>query len=106
MPSAAENLEEEALQSDAMVTGDEVLGKGYCNGSAWKAVRHRTCLNHPTSIIALVSIRAIRGQKIIRQALKTLCMGTSTCIACVDIHNFPNTYCTDKQRANTLLGIG
>ena len=26
MPSAAENLEEEAVQSEAMVTGDEVLG--------------------------------------------------------------------------------
>ena len=26
MPSAAENLEEEAVQSEATVTGDEVLG--------------------------------------------------------------------------------
>ena len=28
-----------AVRSVATVTGDEVLGKGYCNGSAWKAVR-------------------------------------------------------------------
>ena len=28
-----------AVRSVATVTGDEALGKGYCNGSAWKAVR-------------------------------------------------------------------
>ena len=28
-----------AVQSEAIVTGDEVLGVAYCNGSAWKAVR-------------------------------------------------------------------
>ena len=37
MPSAAENLEEEAVQSAAIVTGDEVLGIGYCYRPAWKA---------------------------------------------------------------------
>ena len=33
-----------AVQSVAMVTGDEVLGVGYCNDSAWKAVRLWQCL--------------------------------------------------------------
>ena len=32
-----------AVQSVAMVTGDEVLGVGYCNDSAWKAVRLWQC---------------------------------------------------------------
>ena len=35
MPSAAENLKEEAVQSEAIVTGDEVLGVDCCKGSAW-----------------------------------------------------------------------
>ena len=71
MPSAAEKLEEEAVQSEAMVTGYEVLGRSDCIDSAWNfraserraelvrampsaaenleevALRHRTCLNHP-----------------------------------------------------------
>ena len=28
-----------AVQSEATVTGDEVLGESECKGSAWKAVR-------------------------------------------------------------------
>ena len=84
MPSAAENLEEEAVRSEATVTGYEVPGSSNCNDSAWKAVRHRTCLNHPTSSLhwcrlvrptrspfnplqLFVFICAIRGQKNISQ---------------------------------------
>ena len=81
MPSAAENLEEEAVQSEAMVTGYEVLGRSDCIDSAWNfraserraelvrampsaaenleevAVRHRTCPKHPP-FLALVTICA------------------------------------------------
>ena len=32
-----------AVQSEAIVTGDEVLGEVYCNDSAWKAVRLWKC---------------------------------------------------------------
>ena len=39
MPSAAENLEEVALQSVAIVTGDEVLGRTMLERCAWKAVQ-------------------------------------------------------------------
>ena len=34
-----------ALQSEATVTGDEVLGRVYCDDSAWKAVRLWKCIN-------------------------------------------------------------
>ena len=44
MPNAAENLEEEALQSVAIVTGYEVPGRNCCSNSAWKAVRLWRCL--------------------------------------------------------------
>ena len=39
MPSAAENLEEVALQSVAIVTGDEVLGRTMLERCAWKALQ-------------------------------------------------------------------
>ena len=32
-----------AVRSEATITGDEVLGGIYRNGSAWKAVRLRKC---------------------------------------------------------------
>ena len=32
-----------AVRSEATVTGDEVLGSGNCNDSAWKAVRLWKC---------------------------------------------------------------
>ena len=32
-----------AVRSEATITGDEVLGGGYCNDSAWKAVRLWNC---------------------------------------------------------------
>ena len=44
MPNAAENLEEEALQSVAIVTGYEVPGRNCCCNSAWKAVRLWRCI--------------------------------------------------------------
>ena len=43
MPSAAENLKEEAVRSEAMVTGYAVPGGGCCDDSAWKAVRLWRC---------------------------------------------------------------
>ena len=43
MPSAAENLKEEAVRSEATVTGDEVLGESNRESSAWKAVRLWKC---------------------------------------------------------------
>ena len=33
-----------AVQSEAIVTGDEVLGEGCCSSSAWKAVRLWRCI--------------------------------------------------------------
>ena len=71
MPSAAENLKEEAVRSKATITGDEVLGKARQGRRAWNfrasecraelvrampsaaenlkevALRHRTCLKYP-----------------------------------------------------------
>ena len=33
-----------AVRSEAIVTGDEVLGKAWQKRCAWKALRHRTCI--------------------------------------------------------------
>ena len=58
-----------AVQSEAIVTGDEVLGGMYRNGSAWKAVRLRKCSQSqpcgvvPSRHIALSTpFRALRAR--------------------------------------------
>ena len=56
-----------ALQSVAIVTGDEVLGRNCCSNSAWKAVRLLRCTNCMSCgvvpsrhIVQFALIRALR----------------------------------------------
>ncbi len=63
-----------ALRSEATITGHEVLGRGYCNGSAWKAVRLWRCIRCMScGVVPSRHNHLITPYRALRARLSSLC---------------------------------
>ena len=82
-----------ALQSVAIVTGDEVLGRNCCSNSAWKAVRLLRCTNCMSCgvvpsrhIVQFALIRALRTRLLSLRSVVPSRHLTHNLTPCTNVH--------------------